>query len=94
MKRLLTFLGRVAMAAMIAAIVLYLADWVIFTVRAARGGGYGTVQVEQYLSTALKGNKQEYDYLGTVQVTCARALFPHGGAAPCWWQRRHTQQWE
>ena len=82
------------MGVLIAAIVLWASDWAIFTVRAAHGDGYETVQVEQYLSTALKGNKTEYDFLGTAQVNCARALFPHGGAAPCWWQRRHRQQWE
>jgi hypothetical protein len=63
-------------------------------VREVRGTAFDSVQVEEYLSTALKGNKQEYDYLGTAQVSCARALFPHGGAPACWWLRRHTTQWE
>jgi hypothetical protein len=94
MKTLLTFLSRAALGLMTAAIVLYLADWAVFAIRAHGGNGYDTVQVEQYLSTPLKGNKNELDFLGTVQVPCAKALFPHGGAAPCWWQRRHTQEWE
>ena len=94
MKWLLGWLGRATMAAMIAAIVLYAGDWLVFAVRSHAGNGYDTVQVQQFLSTALKGNKVEYDYLGTAQVTCAKALFPHGGVNPCWWQRRHTQVWE
>ena len=93
-KRWLRFLEWVALALAIAAIVAWAGDWALFTVRAAHGRGFDTVQVEEYLSTALKGNKQEFDYLGTAQVNCARALFPHAGAAPCWWQRRHTQMWE
>jgi hypothetical protein len=32
--------------------------------------------------------------MGVVQVSCARALFPHGGAPACWWLSRHTTQWE
>jgi hypothetical protein len=94
MKRILAVLGRAVMGLMIAAIVVYLADWAAFAVRARAGNGYDTVQVQQFLSTALKGDKQEYDYLGTAQVSCAKALFPHGGVNPCWWQRRHTQVWE
>jgi hypothetical protein len=94
MKQILRWLGRATMAAMIAAMALYAGDWAAFAVRAHGGNGYDTVQVQQFLSTALKGNKEEYDYLGTAQVSCARALFPHGGANPCWWQRRHTQVWE
>jgi hypothetical protein len=94
MKNLLRGLEWTAMALIVAAIVLWLGDWAVFSVRSARGNGYDTVQVQQFLSTALKGNKEEYDYLGTAQVTCARALFPRAGAPPCWWQRRHPQQWQ
>jgi hypothetical protein len=94
MKSILRFLGRMAMGLMIAAIVLWLVDWAIFAVRSARGNAYDTVEVQQFLSTALKGNKEEYDYLGTTQVQCAKALFPRGGVNPCWWQRKHTQVWQ
>jgi hypothetical protein len=94
MRWILQILGRVALAGMVAAIVVYAGDWAVFAVRSHSGNGYDTVVVQQFLSTSLKGNKQEYDYLGTAQVSCAKALFPHGGANPCWWQRRHTQIWE
>jgi hypothetical protein len=90
MKRILWVAIRVLIAALV---VLYLADWAILRVRMARGGGYGTVQVDQYLSTPLKGNKAEYDYLGPASVTCSRSIFPHG-APPCWWVERHKNQWE
>lgn len=94
MKSLLLVLEKLALALITAALLLWAGDWAIFQVRSARGSGYDSVQVEQYLSTSLKGNKQEYDYMGTADVRCAQALFPHGGVAPCWWQRRHRQQWE
>jgi hypothetical protein len=83
-----------ALQALIAAvIVVYLVDWAVLRLRMARGTAYGIVQVDQYLSTPLKGNKSEYDYLGTTTVTCARAIFPHG-ATPCWWRNRHKSVWE
>ena len=94
MKRILSILEQAAKVILVTAVLAWVSDWAVFRVRAARGTAYDSVQVEEYLSTALKGNKQEYDYLGTAQVTCARAVFPHGGAPPCWWLRRHTTQWE
>jgi len=94
MKRILNILVMTAKILLVTAVVVWLLDWGVFRVRAVRGTAYDSVQVEEFLSTALKGNKQEYDYMGTAQVTCVRALFPHGGAPACWWVRRHTTQWE
>jgi len=68
-------------------VVTWVTDWAVFRVRSARGTAFDSVQVEEYLSTALKGNKQEFDYMGTAQVSCARrssrtlALLPAGGCA-------------
>ena len=81
---------RVVIAALI---VVYFLDWAVLRVRLARGTAYDRVQVEEYLSTPLKGNKAEYDYLGTTTVSCSRSIFPHG-AAPCWWRNRHKTVWE
>jgi hypothetical protein len=94
MKRILEILEQTAKVMVVATVLLWVADWAVFRVRAARGTAFDSVQVEEYLSTALKGNKQEYDYMGTAQVSCARAVFPHAGAPACWWLRRHTTQWE
>ena len=90
MKRALWLIIRALIAALI---VLYLADWAILRIRITRGTAYGTVQVDQYLSTPLKGNKAEYDYLGPASVTCSHSIFPHGASA-CWWVERHKSQWE
>jgi hypothetical protein len=94
MKRILGILEKTAKVLLVAAVLLWICDWVVYRLRAARGTAFDSVQVEEYLSTALKGNKQEYDYMGTAEMSCARAIFPHGGAPACWWLRRHTTQWE
>lgn len=94
MKRILLVLEEALKVILVAAILLWLGDWAVFRLHAAHGGGFDTVQVQEYLSTALKGNKQEYDYMGTEQISCARALFPHAGVEPCWWVRRHATRWE
>ncbi len=90
MKRIIWLILRAVLAALVA---LYLIDWGTLRLRTARGTGYGTVQVDVYLSTPLKGNKAEYDYMGSQAERCAHSVFPHG-ATPCWWLARHTSQWE
>lgn len=85
---------KILPAILLLAILAYAVDYAVWRVRVARGTGMATIALDQYLSTALKGNKDEYDYLGAVQQPCAVALAPHGGAKPCWWLRRHTSQWE
>lgn len=90
MKRFLWLATRIVLAILVA---VYLVDWGTLRVRTTHGTGYGTVQVEEYLSTPLKGNKNEYDYMGTQSESCAHSIFPHG-AAPCWWLARHTSHWE
>jgi hypothetical protein len=90
MKKMLWLMVRVFV---VLVVVLYLLDWGLLRVRIAHGSAYSTVQVDEYLSTPLKGNKAEYDYLGSQPIRCVRTLFPHGDN-PCWWQRRHPARWE
>ncbi|MGH9616003.1 MAG: hypothetical protein ACRD28_04610 [Acidobacteriaceae bacterium] len=73
---------------------LYVGDWSVFKVRVAHGTAYSTVEVNQFLATKLKGNKTEYDLMGTAQETCARSIFPQKWLPPCWWLKRHNSQWE
>ncbi len=94
MQRLLQILEPLALGLILVGVLLWIGDWAVFHTRMAHGNGFDSVQVQEYLSTPLKGSKQEYDYLGTMPESCARSLFPHGGAPACWWLRRHTSQWE
>jgi hypothetical protein len=73
-------------------VVLYLGDWAVLRVRTG-GQVSSSVQVEQFLRTPLKGQKEEFDYMGTVAQPCVPSLFPHSSAAPCWWLTRHKTQW-
>ncbi|HVM92097.1 MAG TPA: hypothetical protein VMT67_04750 [Terriglobales bacterium] len=91
-------LSQAAKYLVITAVVLYALDFGIFQVRRIRGMGMATVSVDQFLSTNLKGNKAEYDYLGTSSQPCARALFPQYAAStwnqPCWYLQRHNTTWQ
>jgi hypothetical protein len=71
--------------------VSYAADTLIFLVR---GSPTSAVTVQKFMGIPLKGQKEEYDYLGQSQISCAVALFPHGGMDPCWHLKRNPNQWE
>jgi hypothetical protein len=84
----------VVIVALILLATLYAGDWLVWRWRTAHGLGNGTVEVHQFLATSLKGNKTEYDLIGTVQQTCSQSIFPQQGNPACWWLRRHSSQWE
>ena len=87
-------LFRVMIVMVVLLELLYAGDWVVLRFRVAHGTAYGTVEVNQFLATPLKGNKVEYDMMGTVQQACSRSIFPQRGNPACWWLERHKSQWE
>jgi len=91
-------LAEAAKYLLIVLAILYALDLGVFQVRRMRGTGMGTVSVDQYLATSLKGNKAEYDYLGTANQNCSRSLFPQYAASnwnpPCWWLESHKASWQ
>ena len=91
MQRWGVWLVRALGMAAAAAIVVYVVDSAAYKLR---GSPQGTVVVSQFLSVPLKGQKIEYDYQGSANASCAKALFPHGGLEPCWHLRRNPNQWE
>jgi hypothetical protein len=75
--------------------VCFVAAWVgDFTLFELRGKPTSTVTVNRYMGIPLKGQKEEYDYLGEFTVPCSNTLFPQGGDDPCWHLRRNPNQWE
>jgi hypothetical protein len=80
---------RIVLTLVAAFVALYAGDWSVYKVR---GSPQGSVKVSQMLVVPLKGNKQEYDYLGTSDVPCSVSIFSQGGESPCWQLRRHRNQ--
>jgi len=81
-------LGRALAGLLIAVVALYAGDWCLWRIRAASGGGMGTVSVGVMIGTPLKGDKEEYDWDGVQPVDCSRSLFPHVADYACWWLAR------
>ena len=82
---------RTLAAILLFAILLYPLDWLIWRLRVAAGGGMDRVTVNQVTVAALKGNKSEYYFDGTIEVDCSRSLFPQAGAGACWWLHTHKE---
>jgi hypothetical protein len=91
-------IGRTAKYLLIALALFYACDWAFFALRLSRRTAMGTVTVDRYLKTPLKGSKEEYDFLGTEDAACSRSLFPQYAAGawnpPCWWLERHKTRWQ
>lgn len=66
-------------------IVIYFGDWATYRLR---GSPQSHVRVNQTIVVPLKGNKQEYDYLGASDVACSVSIFSQGGEDACWVLRR------
>ena len=88
---LVYWLVRVLLVLAAATVVSYAVDSLIFLLR---GSPTGTVTVQKFMGVPLKGQKEEYDYLGQVQVSCAASLFPHKGMDACWRLKRNPNQWD
>jgi hypothetical protein len=91
MKRVL---GQILKFSLAFAVLLYVLDWAVLEVRIQRQTGYGNVQVKQFLITPLKGQKEEFDFMGTKAQSCVNSIFPHVETPACWWVERHRTEWE
>lgn len=89
LRFLVRWIFRIALVLGLAFIAVYVGDWTVFRLR---GSPADKVTVSRYVSIPLKGQKTEYDYLGTMDVPCSKALFMQGGQSPCWQLRRHPDQ--
>ena len=89
MRLLLRWLLRVTVVLAAAFAVTYAGDWAVYKLR---GSPQSKVTVNRYVTIPLKGNRREYDYLGTLDVPCSRSLFPQASLATCWQLRRNSNQ--
>jgi hypothetical protein len=80
---------RIVVALVAAFVALYGGDWAVYKMR---GSPQSTVAVSRTLVVPLKGNKSEYDYIGTSDVPCSVSIFSQDGETPCWQLRRNRTQ--
>jgi hypothetical protein len=88
-KWLFKWLRRIVVTLMAVSVLLYAGDWAVYKMR---GSPQGSVTVSRMSSVPLKGNKTEFDYLGTSDEGCSVSIFPQDGESPCWQLRRNPIQ--
>ena len=86
---MMRWLQRVLVVLAAAFILIYAGDWALYKLR---GSPRSKVTVNRYITIPLKGNKQEFDYLGSIDVPCSVSLFSQAVQAPCWQLRRDANQ--
>ena len=79
----------VAVTLIAAFIALYFGDMTVYKLR---GSPQSSVHVNQTIVVPLKGNKQEYDYLGASDVPCSVSIFSQNGEDACWLLRRNQNK--
>lgn len=81
-------LSGVALAALV-----YAGDYAIFRLREGlKRNPYDSVTVQHFDAVQKKNGKTEFFFHPPQLQTCANALFPHDGLAPCWYLNRHREQ--
>ncbi len=86
---MVTWARRIVVVLVAGFVALYFGDWAVYRMR---GSPQGSVKVSQTVVVPLKGNKSEYDYLGSSDVPCSVSIFSQGGESPCWELRRNQNQ--
>lgn len=83
-----TIAGIVGIAA-----ISFALDYAILEIRVlTKRNPYGSVTVNHYYAVLQKNGKTEFIFDPPAPQTCVNALFPHGGALPCWYLSRHPDQ--
>ena len=71
----------------------YATDLAVFRYRLSTNRQpFGQITVTTYDAVAQKDGKTEFIFNPPEPQTCANALFPRAGYAPCWYLQRHTEQ--
>jgi hypothetical protein len=86
---MMRWIQRVFLVSVAAFAAVYGGDWAIFKLR---GSPLSKVTVNRYVAIPLKGNKQEFDFLGSAEQGCSMSLFSQAGQSPCWKLRRNPNQ--
>jgi hypothetical protein len=81
------------MALALGAILLYAGDYLSVRYRfPGNRPAFGSVRVHPYYAIPQKDGKTEIVLQDPERRTCVHSLFPHLGAKPCWYVKRHTHE--
>jgi hypothetical protein len=86
-------LRRILGALAAGAVLLYAGDYLSVRYRfPGNRPAFGSVRVHPYYAIPQKGGKMEIVAQDPETRSCVNSLFPHLGASPCWYVRRHVRE--
>ena len=89
----MAILRRILGALAAGAVLLYAGDYLSVRFRfPGNRPAFGYVQVHPYYAIPQKGGKTEIVLQDVETRSCVNSLFPHLGATPCWYVRRHVRE--
>jgi hypothetical protein len=89
MQDVTPLLKRIATAAVVLLIVLYVGDYIVVRLRS---DPTGTCQITKLYAVLQKDGKTEYEAGEPETQTCVNSIFPHLGYGPCWYLKRHRTE--
>lgn len=85
-------IGKLLLGLLAVAAVAYVLDDISARFGIPSRPKYSTYTINRFYYINEKFNKFSYEPIPSIQEQCVNALFPHFGARPCWYVRKHTMQ--
>jgi hypothetical protein len=82
---------RALFVLVVAVCVLWTGDYVSLRFRIPARDQFSSVTVRPYYAVPLNNGGTEFMFQDARPESCVQSLFPHWGAPPCWYLRRHTE---
>ena len=82
--------NRIILAIVGILVLVYAADWVVFSRRSSGANGNALRSVTFYYASPTKSGRADVYFDQPQTEVCARSLFPHSGYSPCWYSRKKS----
>ena len=95
MNRFFKFALRSLLGLLVLIAILWIADYISFRYRLSKGTSgdpLASVRIQTTYAIPHKDGRAEYVFGEPQNVACARSIFPHAGAPPCWYLQKTTAQ--
>jgi len=83
---------RILIGVLVTTAVIYGLDDLSARLGVPAGPRFSTFTITRFYHVNEKFNKFSFEPAPSVEERCVNALFPHSGAWPCWYVKRHTTQ--
>jgi hypothetical protein len=94
-ERIGKYLTRALAVSVLLVALMWMADWLVLRHRVARESeAFEEVEVHYRYAVHLKNRRIEQRSEKAKMEECVHSLFPHYDDTPCWYLKRHTEQFQ